>query len=141
MVMSVALLSAAVKIRGGDLVIWQTGDDPASSSKFKLVGTTGAGAARAMQLQNVTVSGTAYRLAVSSEVDEATAERVSLTNAGLLGIGISAPVRTLHVKSVMRLEPQGTAPTGAKGELYCNTDGKLFVHEGTAGWREVSLAD
>jgi len=55
---------------------------------------------------------------------------------GNVGIGVSSPARTLHVKDVMRLEPQSSAPTGGKGDLYAGTDGHLYFHNGTA-WQEV----
>ncbi len=56
---------------------------------------------------------------------------------GKVGIGIS-PQRSLHVDDIMRLEPQASAPTGGKGDLYAGTDGKLYFHNGSA-WKEVSL--
>lgn len=52
--------------------------------------------------------------------------------AGNVGFGI-APVRSLHIKSVMRLEPTTTAPTSpAEGDIYMNaTTHKLMVYDGT----------
>ena len=60
------------------------------------------------------------------------------TNAGNVGIGITNPQRTLHIKDVLRLEPQASAPSGGLGDLYVGTDGKLYFHNGAA-WKEVSL--
>ncbi|WP_203229460.1 hypothetical protein [Aureibaculum marinum] len=56
---------------------------------------------------------------------------------GNLGIGID-PQQKVHINGVMRLEPQATAPAGDLGDLYVNTSGKLFFHNGTV-WKEVSL--
>lgn len=64
---------------------------------------------------------------------------VKVDKSGNMGIGIATPLRKLHVKEAMRIEPQTTAPaTGSLGDLYVNTNGKLFFHNGTV-WREVSL--
>lgn len=64
---------------------------------------------------------------------------VKVDKLGNMGVGIATPLRKLHIKEAMRLEPQATAPTsGSLGDLYVNTNGKLFFHNGTA-WREVSL--
>lgn len=58
--------------------------------------------------------------------------------SGNVGIGVTSPQRTLHVKDVMRLEPQSSPPSGGKGDLYAGTDGKLYFHNGTA-WKEVAF--
>lgn len=64
---------------------------------------------------------------------------VKVDRLGNVGVGIATPLRKLHIKEAMRLEPQATAPaTGSLGDLYVNTNGKLFFHNGTT-WREVSL--
>jgi len=64
---------------------------------------------------------------------------VKVDRLGNMGIGITTPLRKLHVKEAMRLEPQATAPaSGSLGDLYVNTNGKLFFHNGTT-WKEVSL--
>lgn len=57
---------------------------------------------------------------------------------GNLGIGTSTPQQKVHINGVMRLEPQASVPNGALGDLYVNTDGKLYFHNGTA-WKEVQL--
>ena len=58
---------------------------------------------------------------------------------GNIGVGIRAPQRKVHISEAMRLEPQATEPAnGALGDLYVNTNGKLFFHDGTS-WREVQL--
>lgn len=57
---------------------------------------------------------------------------------GNIGVGEPNPQQKLHVSGVMRLEPQATPPTGALGDLYVNSNGKLFFHNGTE-WKEVSL--
>jgi hypothetical protein len=55
------------------------------------------------------------------------------SQVGNVGIGTDSPARTLHVNSVMRLEPIATAPTSpAKGDIYMNgTTNKLMVYDGT----------
>jgi hypothetical protein len=58
---------------------------------------------------------------------------------GKVGIGVTSPVRTLHVKDVLRLEPQSSAPSGGKGDLYASTGGKLYFHNGS-DWQELEFA-
>ncbi|HPF00729.1 MAG: hypothetical protein AB7V36_14665 [Bacteroidales bacterium] len=52
---------------------------------------------------------------------------------GHIGIGISTPARTLHVNSVMRLQPTAIAPASpAEGDMYMNaTTHKLMVYDGS----------
>ena len=57
---------------------------------------------------------------------------------GNLGVGTSNPQQKVHINGVMRLEPQATAPTGALGDLYVNTNGNLYFHDGT-GWKQVQI--
>ena len=54
-------------------------------------------------------------------------------SSGNIGIGTTNPQRTLHVSSVMRLEPIATAPASpAKGDMYFDsTLNKLRVYDGT----------
>jgi len=56
-----------------------------------------------------------------------------IDGSGKVGIGTNTPARTLHVSSVMRLEPIATAPTSpAKGDMYFDsTINKLRVYDGT----------
>ncbi len=53
---------------------------------------------------------------------------------GNVGIGTTSPARTLHVNSVMRLEPIATAPDNpSKGDIYFDsTYNKLRVYDGTS---------
>ena len=68
-------------------------------------------------------------------------ERMRIDNLGNVGIGTGAPARTLHVNSVMRLEPRATAPTGpSAGDIYFDSNtggdnGVLRCYDGTA-WRD-----
>jgi len=57
---------------------------------------------------------------------------------GNVGFGIASPQQKVHISGAMRLEPQASAPTGAMGDLYVGTDGKLYFHNGTV-WKEVQL--
>ncbi len=57
---------------------------------------------------------------------------------GNLGIGVEDPLQKVHISGAMRLEPLAAAPTGSLGDLYVNTDGKLYFHNGTI-WKEVQL--
>ena len=66
------------------------------------------------------------------------ANALTVLKNGNTGIGTATPQATLHVNSVMRLEPQSSAPTGGQGDLYSGTDGKLYFHNGTS-WKEVQL--
>ncbi len=59
---------------------------------------------------------------------------------GNVGIGTSVPQQKIHISGAMRLEPLAADPvTGALGDLYVNTDGNLYFHDGTS-WRAVQLA-
>ena len=62
--------------------------------------------------------------------------KMNITSNGNVGIGTGntiTPARTLHVNSVMRLEPIATAPSNpGKGDMYFdNTLNKLRVYDGT----------
>jgi len=63
---------------------------------------------------------------------------ITMTNDGNIGIRVTEPQVSLHVKDVLRLEPQSTAPAGAMGDLYVSDYGALYFHDGT-GWNEVAL--
>lgn len=59
---------------------------------------------------------------------------------GNVGFGTESPQQMVHISGVMRLEPQSIVPgTASLGDLYVNTDGKLYFHNGTS-WKEVLLA-
>ena len=88
-----------------------------------------------------------YGLLIPANFNKGTADNFAVYSAsdadsyfeGNVGFGIRAPERQVHVSEAMRLEPQDTAPTnGALGDLYVNTDGKLYFHDGNI-WREVQL--
>lgn len=64
---------------------------------------------------------------------------LKVDKVGNVGIGVENPLRKLHISEAIRLQPQATAPdSGALGDLYVNTDGKLYFHDGTA-WKQVSV--
>jgi hypothetical protein len=52
---------------------------------------------------------------------------------GNMGVGINTPQRTVHIKDVMRLEPQVFEPSNPQeGDMYFNgVDKKLMVFDGT----------
>jgi len=65
--------------------------------------------------------------------------RMVISNNGNVGIGTTTPLRTLHVNSVMRLEPISTSPSNpGKGDMYFDsTLNKLRVYDGSV-WQNVS---
>lgn len=72
--------------------------------------------------------------------DDSTGEAAVIVDrySGNVGVGVTSPARTLHVKDVLRLGPQSSPPAGGLGDLYVGTDYKLYFHNGTA-WKEVAL--
>ncbi len=89
-----------------------------------------------------------YAIYIESNFNRGSADNFAIYSApdidsyieGDVGVGIRAPQQKIHISGAMRLEPQASAPTnGALGDLYVNTDGKLYFHNGTA-WKEVQLA-
>lgn len=60
--------------------------------------------------------------------------RMVISSTGNVGIGTTTPVRTLHINSVMRIEPIATAPSNpSKGDIYFDdTLNKLRVYDGTS---------
>ena len=88
-----------------------------------------------------------YGLYITDSFNQGTAINFAVYSAsnadsyleGNLGIGTDSPQQKVHISGAMRLEPQAAAPAGgALGDLYVNTDGKLYFHNGTA-WKEVQL--
>jgi len=45
---------------------------------------------------------------------------------------------TVTVDDVLNLDPQGSAPTGALGDMYCNSAGTLHFHNGVS-WKTVTI--
>ena len=94
------------------------------------------------------VAGNSYALYLATPFVNVTGDNFALYSEntansyfeGNVGIGTSDPKQKVHINGVMRLEPQASAPTGALGDLYVNTDGKLYFHTGAGGWKEVLLA-
>lgn len=64
--------------------------------------------------------------------------RFAIEEGGNVGIGLTNPQRTLHIKDVMRLEPQSNTPSGGMGDLYVGTNGELYFHNGT-DWKQIQL--
>ncbi len=88
-----------------------------------------------------------YAVYIKNNFNKGTTDNFAIysdTNAdsyfnGNIGAGIKAPQRKVHISGAMRLEPQAVAPANASlGDLYVNTDGKLYFYDGTS-WREVQL--
>ncbi len=88
-----------------------------------------------------------YGLYITDSFNQGTAINFAVYSAsnadsyleGNLGIGTDSPQQKVHISGAMRLEPQAAAPAGgALGDLYVNTDGKLYFHNGTV-WKEVQL--
>lgn len=61
------------------------------------------------------------------------AVRMVVSHNGNVGIGTTTPLRTLHVNSVMRLEPIASSPSNpSKGDMYFDsTLNKLRVYDGS----------
>ncbi len=88
-----------------------------------------------------------YALYINANFNKGTNENFAVYSAsdadsyleGNVGIGTSAPQQKVHISGAMRLEPQAAEPTtGDLGDLYVNTDGNLYFHDGTS-WRAVQL--
>jgi len=58
---------------------------------------------------------------------------LTILKNGNMGVGIDTPQRTVHIKDVMRLEPQAVVPSNPQeGDVYFNgVDKKLMVYDGT----------
>jgi len=58
---------------------------------------------------------------------------LTILKNGNMGVGIDIPQRTVHIKDVMRLEPQAVEPSNPQeGDIYFNgVDKKLMVYDGT----------
>lgn len=65
--------------------------------------------------------------------------RIAIKDNGAIGLGTPNPQASVHINSVMRLEPQPTPPGGGKGDLYVNSNGELNIHNGTC-WKKVLTA-
>ena len=94
-----------------------------------------------------TVGGNSYALYLSTPYANVAGNAFALYSdnlndsyiAGDVGIGTTDPQQKVHINGVMRLEPQDAAPTGGLGDLYVNSDGTLFFHDGS-DWKAVQLA-
>ena len=96
---------------------------------------------------NGTVNGNSYGIYLSTPYSTVTGNAFALysVNAnnsyleGNLGVGTDEPQQKVHISGVLRLEPQAAIPTGGFGDLYVNTDGTLYFHNGV-DWKAVLLA-
>lgn len=71
--------------------------------------------------------------------DNNTIHRMSLTSTGNLGIGVTNPMRKLHISDAIRLEPLSSRPINpVQGDLYFGTDRKLHLFDGTT-WNILSM--
>jgi hypothetical protein len=61
------------------------------------------------------------------------AKRFVINSNGNIGIGTTSPARTLHINSIMRLEPISSAPSNpSEGDIYMDSiTHKLMVYDGT----------
>lgn len=93
------------------------------------------------------VDGNAYALYIATPYTNIAGDNFALYSdntadsylEGNVGIGTSDPQQKVHINGVLRLEPQGTPPTGNAGDIYAGTDNKLYFHNGTE-WKEIQLA-
>ncbi len=60
-------------------------------------------------------------------------ERLTIDSVGHVGIGVTDPQRSLHIKDVMRLEPRNSEPQNpVEGDIYMDgTTHKLRVYDGS----------
>ncbi|PIE48973.1 MAG: hypothetical protein CSA39_04970 [Flavobacteriales bacterium] len=87
-----------------------------------------------------------YGIYITDTFNQGTSDNFAIYSAsdadtyleGNLGIGTRNPQQKVHINGVMRLEPQSTAPAGALGDMYVNTNGNLYFHDGN-GWKQVQL--
>ncbi len=94
-----------------------------------------------------TVGGNVYALYIATPFANITGDNYALYAentansyfAGNLGIGELDPQQKVHINGVMRLEPQASSPTGDLGDLYVNSDGTLYFHNGI-DWKAVQVA-
>lgn len=93
-----------------------------------------------------TVAGNSYALYLSTPFSNVAGNAFALYSdnvnnsymAGSIGFGTENPQQKVHIDGVIRLEPQAVAPTGGLGDLYVNTDGRIFFHNGT-DWKEIQV--
>ncbi|MEO7768457.1 MAG: LamG domain-containing protein, partial [Ferruginibacter sp.] len=77
------------------------------------------------------------RALTQNEINQVYASSTDCNNSGNLGINVCVPLRSLHVKDVLRLEPRSFSPPNpSKGDIYFDgTTNKLRVYDGTI-WRD-----
>lgn len=93
-----------------------------------------------------TVGGNAYALYIATPFSNVTGNSYALYSEntsdsyieGNLGVGTASPAQKVHINGVMRLEPQSSAPAGALGDIYVNTNGNIYFHNGT-DWQQIQL--
>jgi len=106
--------------------------DTASGLYIEDIGTGSVTDSYAIYIQNNFNKGTNNNYAIYSATD------ADSHFNGNIGVGVENPLQKVHISGAMRLEPLAVAPAGALGDLYVNTDGKLYFHNGTI-WKEVQL--
>lgn len=93
------------------------------------------------------VGGNSYGLYLSTPFSNVAGDAFALysdnTNdsyiEGNVGFGTSTPQQKVHIDGVIRLEPQSSPPAGSLGDLYVNTDGNIYFHNGTE-WKAIQVA-
>lgn len=82
-----------------------------------------------------TTSNSGSRLLFSTTASGNTSdtERMRIDSSGNVGIGVASPVRSLHVRDVLRLEPTAAPPpTPGQGDIYNDSSGALCYYDGTS---------
>lgn len=66
-------------------------------------------------------------------------ERMRIDAAGNVGIGMTAPLRKLHITEAMRIQPQSSPPANpALGDLYVDSDTNELCFYNGSGWKGLT---
>ncbi len=111
------------------LVLWEDGSASLGSTWVGAVSAPGA---------SLVVRGVSNLPLLNLTAQSDGASKVLVDSGGKLGIGISAPARSLHIGDAMRLQPIASPPTSpSNGDFYFDNSDALCVKV-TAGWTKLA---